>query len=110
MANCKRKACWLLLLTLLYTAAGVLSIGQTQARYETVLTRQTLVESQPSGVSSDYLVTRADAPMTVLVGELSMYNATKISFHLTASGEDAAGKLAWGLSETEYEELSLIHI
>lgn len=104
MANCKRKACWLLLLTLLYTAAWVLSIGQTQARYETVLTRQTLVEGQSSGVSSDYLVTREDAPMTVLVGELSMYSSTKISFHLTASGEDAVGKLAWGLRETEYEE------
>lgn len=101
MAKNRIKLCWLLLLTLLFTANLLLSIGETQARYENSVTAGTLMKSSQYGLTSDCMVKRGDPSLTVLVGELSMEKSTEVSFWLKSHGADAAGKLAWSVSDPE---------
>lgn len=102
MARNRIKLYWLLLLVLMYTATLVLSVGETQARYETTVVHNTLVESQTAGITSNCLVSKNEAPLTVLVGELSMYRSTAVPFWLKSTGADAVGKLAWSVSNPDH--------
>lgn len=101
MAKNRIKLYWLFLLTLMYTACFVLSIGQAQARYENTVTAGTMVESSQYGLTSDCMVKKGDPSLTVLLGELSMQKTTEVSFWLKSHGAPAAGKLAWSVSDPE---------
>lgn len=108
MAKNRIKVCWLLLLVLMYTASAVLAVGETQARYETTVVQNTLVQSGEKGITSNCLVTKNEAPVTVLVGELSYYTSKSVSFWLKSSGAEATGKLAWSVEKADH--LSYLNI
>lgn len=104
MASNRIKVYWLLLLVLLYMTSVVLSVGETQARYETTVVQTTVVQSQPKGITSNCLVSKNEVPLTVLVGELSMYRSTAVSFWLKSTGGNATGKLAWSVADPEHAQ------
>lgn len=104
MASNRIKVYWLLLLVLLYTTTLILSVGETQARYETTVVQNTVVQSQPKGITSNCLVSKNEVPLTVLVGELSMYRSTAVSFWLKSTGENATGKLAWSVVDPDHAQ------
>lgn len=97
------NACWLLLLTLLYTAAAVLSVGQSEARYNNTVISRTMVNAQNSGVTSNCLVSNRDPAVTVLAGELNLYSSTNVSFWLHSSASNATGTLRWGVVNSNGE-------
>ena len=102
MAKNRIKVCWLLLLVLMYTASVLMSVGESYARYDNTVTGSVLVESRESGITSNCLVTEKDAPLTVLVGELSLYKPSTVSFWLKSSGASAVGNLAWSVSDPDH--------
>lgn len=93
---------WLLLSVLLFTASILTTIGEAQARYDTTVSGNTLVEHTVAGVQSNYLVTGQDAPMTVLVGQIPLESSAKVTFWVKSSGENTKGKLAWSVKEEAY--------
>ena len=102
MTNNRIKLYWLLLSVLIFTASLLTTIGESQARYVNAVASTTVVESKLTGITSNCLVTEGDVPLTVLVGELPLYESTKVSFWLKSSGEDAEGKLAWSVSDPDH--------
>ena len=103
MAKNRINACWLLLLALLFTASLVLSVGQSEARYNNTVVTRTLVNAQDAGVTSNCLVTNRDPAVTVLAGELNLYSSTNVSFWLHSSGSNAVGTLRWGVVNSKGE-------
>ena len=101
MAKKRINASWLLLLALLIAVSFLLSVGHSQARYNNTISSSTLVRSQQGGVTSNCLVTSNDPAVTVLVGDLSLYNTTSVRFWLNSAGADATGVLRWGVSDPE---------
>ena len=73
MAKYKITACWLLLAVLLLVTGVVFSVGETQARYQDRDTAVAVAKSPDLGVSSNCLVTKQDAPRTVLLGDMDLY-------------------------------------
>lgn len=104
MAKNRIKVCWLLLLILMYTASFTMSVGQTQARYRNTATGSVMVESKELGITSDCLVTANQEPLTILVGEMSLYKPTTVSFWLHSSGADAVGNLAWSVADKDHAQ------
>lgn len=104
MAKNRIKVCWLLLLVLMYTASFLMSIGESQARYLNTVTGSVLVETKAPGITSNCLVTEDQPPLTVLVGELSLYKPTTVSFWLHSSGADATGNLAWSVADKDHAQ------
>lgn len=104
MACNRIKVYWLLLLVLIFTASVLMSIGESQARYENTVLARTVVESGGTGVTSNCLVTENDAPLTILVGQIPLYNTTKVSFWLRSADAAASGKLAWSVSDEDHAD------
>lgn len=102
MAKNRIQLYWLLLSVLLFTASILTTIGEAQARYDTTVSGNTLVEHTVTGVQSNYLVTGEDAPMTVLVGQIPLDSSAKVTFWVKSSGENTKGKLAWSVKEEAY--------
>ena len=102
MTDNRIKLYWLLLSVLIFTASVLTTIGESQARYVSTVAGTTVVESRKTGITSDCLVTDADAPLTVLVGEIPLDQATKTSFWVKSAGEGTTGKLAWSVSDPDY--------
>ena len=101
MAKNKRiKACWLLLLTLLYTAGMVLAVAPSEARFNNTVVTRTMVDGQDAGVTSNCLVSNRDPAVTVLAGELNLYESTNVSFWLHSSGANATGTLRWDVVDS----------
>lgn len=98
------KVYWVLLLTLLYTGSFLLSIGQTQCRFDNIISKTSRLESRELGVISNCLVTAEDAPMTVLVGELSLVEPTLVSFWMESVGDYSVGKLRWGIRVVDTDD------
>ncbi len=97
------RAYWLLLLVLLYTLSLTLGIGETQARYDNTAGWDTMLQGVATGITSDCMVGRDDAPMTVLVGEISIELPTKLQFWLRSDGMgNPEGALSWKILEEEY--------
>lgn len=104
MSKIHTKVCWLLLSVMISLMGMVMSVGQSEARYQDTVIWNTVVTSQSVGVISDYLIGNDEAPLTVLVGELPLQNQTMVSFGLKSLGEDAKGKLAWSVKEEGYAQ------
>ncbi len=96
------KIYWMLLLVLMYTASLVLSVGETQARYENTITKSMVLNSETEvGITSNCLVSEKDSPVTVLLGELPIQRATTVSFWLHSAGANASGNLRWQVADGE---------
>ena len=101
MAGNKIKVYWIFLLVLLYTGGLMLSVGQTQARYDSTAVTTTILKQQATGIFSDCMVGENDPAVTVLLGELCKNEVIKASFWLESVGADAEGEIAWGVSDPE---------
>ena len=103
MANKRIRAYWLLLLTVLYTGCLVLSVGEAQARYVNTASWSTMLQQSQTGFTSDCMVDKNGAPMTVLVGQISIETPTDIGFWLKSTGNgEPEGKLIWKIAEEDY--------
>lgn len=110
MAKNRIKVYWLLLITLLYTAGIVLSVGEAQARYDNTIEEDTVIVFPYTGITSNCLVTEDQTPVRVILGEMSLYRPTQATFWLYSAGADAVGAVAWGCADeahAEYVNLSL---
>lgn len=96
------KVYWLLLMILVYTATCLATIGQTQARYMNTATGKIMVDSENVGITSDCLITQEQEPLTVLVGEMSLYKPAEVTFSLRSSGAEATGNLAWSVADKDH--------
>lgn len=110
MAKNRIKVYWLLLITLLYTAGMVFSVGEAQARYENTVVEDTVVEFSSAGITSNCLVTEQQLPVRVILGEMSLWRSTEATFWLYSAQEDVEGAVAWGLvdeDQGDYVNLSM---
>ena len=105
MAHKKKIAYWLLLLTALYLASAVLSVGESQARYVNTATWYTVAEPTQNKVTSDCLELTTQPPLTVLLGQLES-EPREISFTLGSSA-DTSGVLTWQVDHPEYLDVRL---
>lgn len=94
------KTYWLLLLVLIYTATAVLSVGQTQARYENTASWDTVLGEAEEMVTSDLLQSVTGPNVTVLLGEMPR-KTYQIPITLT-SGADVEGELTWEVEQPGY--------
>ena len=105
MAQKKKIAYWLLLLTALYLAGAVLSVGESQARYVNTATWYTVAEPTQNKVTSDCLELTTQPPLTVLLGQLEA-ESREVSFTLGSSA-DTSGVLTWQVDHPEYLDVRL---
>lgn len=94
------KAYWLLLMALIYLAGAVLSVGETQARYVTTATWNTVVQQGENPVTSDCLEDVTAAPLTILLGTMPQ-ETYSVNFTLTST-EDMTGRLKWTVDKENY--------
>lgn len=104
MAKYRKVACWLLLIVLLVASSLVMSVGVTQARYQNTSTVAAVLTPSGAGVSSNCLVTKQDAPRTVLLGQVDLNGSLNVPFWMLSSEADAKEKLNWGVSNAEYAQ------
>ena len=71
MAEKKTIAYWSILLAVVLAAGAILSVNSTQARYVSSTMWNTIALPGEETVTSDCLRSASDAPMTVLLGEIS---------------------------------------
>ena len=100
MAQKKKIAYWLLLITVLYLAGSVMSVGESQARYVNTATWYTVAEPIRNNPTSDCLEPVTQPPITVLLGQMTQ-ESREISFTLD-SRTDTSGMLAWGVDSPDY--------
>ncbi len=101
------KVYWLLLLVLLYTAGTVLSVGETQARYVTTATWNTVMQHEEYSVTSDCLEAVSEpSAFTVLLGTLSEQQC-EIPFTLTST-EEVSGNLTWTVNIPQYVSVNML--
>ena len=104
MAKKRINVYWLLLLVLMYCASILLSVGQTEARFNDAVSATTLVGSQQMEITSNCLVAAKDANVTVLGGRMNLITSTKLSFWLKSTGADAVGVLRWGVQNPDHAQ------
>ena len=100
MAQKKKIAYWLLLITVLYLAGSVMSVGESQARYVNTATWYTVAEPTRNNPTSDCLEPVTQPPITVLLGQMAQ-ESREISFALD-SRTDTSGMLAWRVDSPDY--------
>ena len=100
MAQKKKIAYWLLLITVLYLAGSVMSVGESQARYVNTATWYTVAEPTQNNPTSDCLEPVTQPPITVLLGQMDQ-ESREISFTLD-SRTDTSGMLAWRVDSPDY--------
>ena len=107
MAEKKTIAYWSILLAVVVLAAGaILSVNSTQARYVSSTMWNTIALPGEETVTSDCLRSASDAPMTVLLGEISPEGQKIAQRHQAdfcmESTKDVAGALTWSVDKPEY--------
>lgn len=104
----KRSAYWLLLLALVLVVSGVLSVGETQARYvEDIKILNTVAVPVGNVVTSDCLVSAAEAPLTILLGQMQAEDVFYPVSFMLASGSDVMGNLTWTVDQGAYLNVSM---
>ncbi len=106
MAEKKTIAYWSILLAVFLAAGAILSVNSTQARYVSSTMWNTIALPGEETVTSDCLRSASDAPMTVLLGEISPEEQKKAQRHKVdfcmESTKDVAGALTWSVDKPEY--------
>ncbi len=106
MAEKKTIAYWSILLAVVLAAGAILSVNSTQARYVSSTMWNTIALPGEETVTSDCLRSASDAPMTVLLGEISPEGQKKAQRHQAdfcmESTKDVAGALTWSVDKPEY--------
>ena len=105
MAQKKKTAYWMLLLTVLYLAGAVMSVGESQARYVNTATWYTVAEPNQNNVISDCLEPVTQPPLTVLLGQMGT-EPLEVPFTLGSSA-DTSGVLTWQVDCPEYLNVDL---
>ena len=103
MGNKRIKTYWLALLLVLMSVNLVLSIEPTQAHYLNTAVWNTVVEAEENVVTSKFFSKVSDAPITVLVGDMTM-EAYPVKFNLDCS-RDVTGSLTWSVDQQAYVEV-----
>ena len=104
MAGNKIKVYWIFLLMLLYMGTLVMSVGQTQARYESTAVSTTMLETDAIGIFSDCMVRSGEPAVTVLLGDLETNETITVPITIRCVGESYSGKLLCGVTEASYQE------
>lgn len=99
MAGNKIKVYWIFLLALLYTGVLVMSVGQTQARYESTAVSTTILETDAIGIYSNCMVRAGEPAVTVLLGDLEKNETITVPIKIRCTGEGYSGKLLCGVSD-----------
>lgn len=107
----KRKNTYgILLLAMCCLFTGVCSVGRTYARDNTdISVYHTVLQAQPVGVTSNCMVGKEDAPLTVLVGAIPLKGASKVSFWIQATDAmQASGQLRWEVDHPDLLKVEMM--
>ena len=105
MGNKRIRSYWLVLLALLVLGNLITSVGQTQAHYVNTTVWNTVVEPMENVVSSDYFVSVSDAPLTVLLGDMTE-NEYLVVFDLESTA-DVTGTLTWSVDKEAFLDVEM---
>jgi len=111
MAEKKTIAYWSILLVVVLVAGAFLFVNSTQARYVSTAVWNTIVLPGEETVTSDCLRTVSDAPITVLLGEISQESQKNAQTHQAdfwmESAKSVTGALTWSVDKPEYLQVTM---
>ncbi len=95
------KTVYAMLVLVALLSTMILSVGESHARYVNTVTWDTFVEpAKEETVSSDWMQSAAQAPTTILLGEMTQ-EPYQITINLQ-SKEEISGELQWSTDQAEY--------
>lgn len=105
MARKKKIAYWLLPVTALCLTGAILSVGESQARYDNRALWHTVAEPSRPSITSNYLQPASKPLQTVLLGQMAA-ESRDISFVMNSTS-DVSGALTWNVDKPEYLEVQV---
>lgn len=98
----RMRSYWLVLLAMMLMLSSVLSVNQTQARYNTTAVWNTVVSYEAGLVTSNCL---SQEKPVILLGKLPL-DGSEVTFTLE-SAQEVAAPLTWSCDKEEYLEVSV---